>query len=69
MKRSVSDLNDSTSGGGVAGLKTCPSDLSIRSDRFFSAQTSLNSTVTGKCLLYFCFTFVSFCISNVSSGL
>ena len=70
MKRSVSDLNDSTSGGGVAGLKTCPSDLSIRSDRFFSAQTSLNSTVTGKCLPNkICFTFLSFLNLNVYSGL
>ena len=52
MKRSVSDLNDSTSGV-AGGLKAGPRDLSMRSDKFFSAQTSLNSTVTGKCFQEF----------------
>jgi len=31
----------------AGGLKAGPRDLSMRSDKFFSAQTSLNSTVTG----------------------
>ena len=63
MKRSVSDLNDSTSGV-AGGLKAGPRDLSMRSDNFFSAQTSLNSTVTGKYFQDFSFLSIFYEISS-----